>query len=342
MNPNVFYFHLQKVICEIMRVSLLTEIAPENKLLSRIASEARNAKTAFIAVSFIQREGLKYFFESIKGMLNKGKQVTIYTSGYLRITEPNALEDLLKLTKSYNSLKVYFNPDDRFHSKFFLFEKPNKTYSLFLGSSNISLGGLAEIGELNVHISGKISDQIYRDLKIAIDNLRKNRRFKKIDRDVISQYKTQFRKQRKRERRGTGARPVYHKPSLPPLPTLPVYVVVDEFTSEEMRKIKEKHPRWKDYVDYMSSLNGLKKGDPFLLIRNIRGRPKMFNVAQFIEYDRIEGIGKIAHIEPYFKRDRPLKNLAKKLRLSEKKLLERKKLDNIEIAILRRNFKIDI
>ena len=104
-----------------MKVSLLTQIAPEKKLLERLTPAAKNAQNAFVAVSFIQRKGFMHLFKSIKGILERAGEVTVYTSGYLRITEPAALEDLLRMADHYPFLTVYFKPDDRFHSKFLLF-----------------------------------------------------------------------------------------------------------------------------------------------------------------------------------------------------------------------------
>src|SRR5262245_36772264 len=137
-----------------MNVALLTQIAPENRLLNRLGPEADVARSAFVAVSFVQRAGMRHLFANIKGVLNAGKAVTVYTSSYLQITDPEALADLSRLTEDYDSLRVFFNPANRFLSKFYLFARPGRAYSLFLGSSNVSVGGFTDNGELNVHIRG--------------------------------------------------------------------------------------------------------------------------------------------------------------------------------------------
>src|SRR5262245_66686138 len=121
-----------------MKASLLTQIAPENRLLNRIGPEAKTARAAFLAVSFIQRAGMKHLFKSLKGLLDRSRPVAVYTSGYLGITDPDALEDLLRLSTRYEPLQVFFNPVDRFDSKSFHFETPADGYSPCLASSNIS------------------------------------------------------------------------------------------------------------------------------------------------------------------------------------------------------------
>ncbi|MCS4542090.1 MAG: hypothetical protein HY929_07225, partial [Euryarchaeota archaeon] len=73
-------------------------------------------------------------------------------------------------------------------------------------------------------------------------------------------------------------------------------------------------------------------------ITNIRGKKKTFIVSKFIEYDRIRGVGKIAHVKDG--KEPSLTRLAKKLGIKEKELLRKgRKLDLYDIAILKRDFK---
>jgi HKD family nuclease len=314
-------------------ISILTQIAPEKRLLERLKPAAEKAEKAFIAVSFIQKTGFKHLFASIKGILEKTGNVTIYTSGYLRVTEPQALEDLLRLTRNYPSLNVFFNPYDRFHSKFLLFEKPKRTYTLFLGSSNISVGGLLELGELNAEISGKTSDEVYKDVQIVIGNLKKEKSFEKINKDLIDEYKEEYKKRKRNGKRGGKVRIV----PIRPLGTMPVCLIERWFNKKEKKKILLIHPKWEYFITMVPDLKQLNRGDHYLEVTNINGK-KTFNVGQFIEYDRnIPGVGKVAHVK--YGKILPLKKLAMKLGISENKLLQKKKLDIYDIAILHKHFK---
>lgn len=179
-----------------MKVKILTQIAEENKLLFQLNKEVKKAKKAIIAVSFMQRAGLNLFFDHIREILNRNKKVEIFTSGYMGITDPKALKSLLQLSKIYGDLlKVYFKPTHKFHAKYFFFERPDKSYCVFLGSSNISETGLSEIGELNVKIIGKHNDSIHKDLKIVIDNLKKDREFKLLNQEQIEIYQRNYKKE---------------------------------------------------------------------------------------------------------------------------------------------------
>lgn len=317
-----------------MRISILTQIAPEKRLLERLDHAAENADKAFIAVSFIQKTGFKLLFKSIRGILEKAGNVTLYTSGYLRITEPKALEDLLRLTRNYPSLNVFFNPDDRFHSKFLLFERPKTTYTLFLGSSNISVGGLSELGELNAEISGKISDQVYKDVQIVIDNLKKEKSFEKISEDLIDEYKEEY-KRRGRTGKRTGKVRTKRLNIRPP-ETMPVCLFERWYDGKEEEKILTIHPKWECFVGMVPGLKKLNRRDHYLGVTIINGK-KTFDVGRFIEHDRIPRIGPVAHVE--YGEELPLKKLTTKLGITEKELLKAKKLDIYDIAILHKHFK---
>jgi HKD family nuclease len=315
-----------------MKVSLLTQIAPENRLLTRLGPQAKDAESAIVAVSFIQRSGMKHLFQRLRPLLDRDRPVTIFTSGYLGITDPLALEDLLRLTKLYKSLKAFFNLEERFHSKFLLFDKPRSSYALFLGSSNISVEGLAATGELNVHVRGQKSDSIYRDMQIVIGSLRQSHRFEELAQDLIAEYRRHYPKRSTKQ--GLPARRVR---LILPSDKMPVYLIWQRFTVAEERKIKKKHPRWDNYVSYDRLLKKLKLGDHFICIRKLRGERPTFTMCKYLEHDRIGGVGTVAHIKDGAILS--LKKLSDRLRITEKELLRTKHLDVYGIAITRRDFK---
>jgi HKD family nuclease len=315
-----------------MKVSLLTQIAPENRLLNRIGPEAKMAQAAFLAVSFVQRSGMKHLFKSLQPLLDKSRPVAIYTSGYLGITDPDALEDLLRLSGRYQSLHVFFNPEDRFHSKFFFFEEGGDGYSLFLGSSNISVGGFADTGELNVCIRSKSADSVHRDIQIVMENLKRNRRFRSLRPELIRAY----RKARgsKKVRRGTTRQK--RTQITPRLEEMPVYVVYNHFNDKESERIEGKHPKWDNYVSYSAKLKRLNKGDHFLCITKVGGEKATFTASRYVEHDRIAGVGTVACVEDGD--SLALSRLVKHLKIRQKELVRMRGLDVYGIAILRRDF----
>jgi HKD family nuclease len=315
-----------------MNVSLLTQIAPENQLLNRLGPEADAAERAFVAVSFVQRAGMRHLFGSLKGMLDAGKPVAVYTSGYLGITDPAALADLLRLAGNYDSLRVFFNPADRFHSKFFFFAPPKNAYTLFLGSSNVSVGGFTDTGELNVHIRGKSGDRVHRDIRIVMANLEKNAGFRPLTEEAVAAYRATRGstpvKTTAPKRRSPGAVVCAEQ--------MPVQIITASFTNAECERVAERHPRWAEYVSYDAPLRRLKSGDHFLCITKRRGERVVFTVCRYAEHDRVPGVGTVARVTDGD--ELPLSRLAKNLRLSEKELVKVRRLDVCGIAILRRDF----
>lgn len=314
-----------------MKVSLLTQIAPENRLLNRLGPEARTAHSVVVAVSFIQRTGMKHLFKSLKVLLDRSRPVTVYTSGYLGITDPEALEDLLRLCDNYESLQALFNPEDRFHSKFFFFEKPGDTYSLFLGSSNVSVGGFADTGELNIHIRGQTTDAVCRDIKIVIANLEKNRSFEPLTEDSILNYRKRYGQKKPRSSPGRKKLPF----SLP-LEQMRVVLLKSWFRTRDCKQIEQKHPEWHSYISYLSPLKRLNQGDYFLCITKWPGKKAVFTTSRYVEHDWISGVGMVACVEDG--EQLPLARLAEHLKIGEKELMRMKVLDVYGIAILHRDF----
>lgn len=323
-----------------MKVILLTEIAEENMLLNRLKIEATEADKAVIAVSFINSAGLTHLVSKLKPLLEAGHSVAIFTSGYLRITEPKALQRLLKLTSTFDSLKVFFNPNDRFHAKFLLFEKPNRAYTLFLGSSNITLQGLGAAGELNVQISGKSSDEVFKSVKIVIANLASDTSFKELDGNLIDEYEQNYELARKRNKATEKRHHKKNHPSifhLPPPQTMRIYTVHSFFNRSEKNAIESDHPKWGFYLNYLAPLTSLKKNDLFLLISKIRGGKKTVSVAKYFEFDKVESVGRIAHVTKG--NEVSLERLKKRLGTRGNMLEHNGKLDIVDELIIRRDFR---
>jgi HKD family nuclease len=290
------------------------------------------AQAAVVGVAFVQRKGLKYLFGALKKLLDAEHPVELFTSGYLGITEVGALEDLLRLGREYPSLGVRFNMGDRFHAKFIYVSRPSQTYCLFVGSSNISVAGLAGLGEVNVQIRGSSTDSVGRSITVVVDNLRRDRTFRPLSAELIDEYRESLpgrrKRMRRKRRRAEGGQ-------LPALQSLPVYVAHSQFTKAELKKIERVHPRWKWFVDWIGVLRALDRGQHFLEVDAV-GRKRTFSVPKYLEHDRVPGVGMIAHVrEGKFL---PLAKLAARLGMSQGKLLDATRLDVYGIAILKRAF----
>jgi len=132
----------------------------DRQLVDALRDAIHRANCIEIAVSFIQSSGLSLIFRDLEAALQGGhcQNLTILTSDYLCITDPDALRRMLLLADLGADLFVYQVPaQGSFHLKTYLFleSDDNTWYSAdaFIGSSNLSRTALTSGLEWNYHLS---------------------------------------------------------------------------------------------------------------------------------------------------------------------------------------------
>lgn len=309
-----------------LEVHILTQVAPENRLLHQVPAEARLARSAFIAIAFVRERALRTLLSGLHKMLERGYDVSFYTTGYMRQTERKALQTLVEFHMRFPKLRVFFNRSTRFHAKFLYFGKPYG-YSLFVGSSNISTGGLLEEGELNIVVRGKLDDNVDKEIDVVMDNIKRDRNFGEMQtQEDIGDYREKKAPKGKRDGgqgdgTGSGRR-------LPLVNGLRVVIYDAKYTQEQEDKVRDKHPHWRTYGSYGQWFHGLKNGDPFLVADVAKRTDKYVTVAKYLEHDRVNGVGEIAR----YKEGKflGLNKATRTLSLTEKALL---KLDGKDLSL---------
>lgn len=104
-----------------------------------------------LAVSFIMQSGLNLLENALLEALAKGCKIRILTTGYLDVTEPDALRRLLKLAPALQ-LKMYDARGRSFHPKTWLFKLANGRELAVVGSSNLSRSALLTGVEWNYKV----------------------------------------------------------------------------------------------------------------------------------------------------------------------------------------------
>lgn len=104
-----------------------------------------------LAVSFIMQSGLNLLENALLEALAKGCKIRILTTGYLDVTEPDALRRLLKLVPALQ-LKMYDARGRSFHPKTWLFKLANGRELALVGSSNLSRSALLTGVEWNYKV----------------------------------------------------------------------------------------------------------------------------------------------------------------------------------------------
>jgi HKD family nuclease len=319
-------------------------VKPRDRLLHNISKQSKGANYAFIAVAFVKRKPLESLFGRLRRSLNNGAKIDFFTSGFLDITAPEALQYLYSQKKK--GVRPYFQLFGRFHAKFLYFQKPH-TYSLFVGSSNISDSGLLEEGELNMEVSGSRNrqDQVYRDLQVVMKKIRADEDFQPVTNAVIKKYAKRFRSSAtRRTERMNKAEPSKRHPRVPGInrsETWPIAEWREYWSKSEERKINRKHPEWRRYdkIEYSGALSRLiKKGEGYFLGVRPFKTTAHFSPVKYVDHDWIDK--EVGHVVfGIWGKSSNLNEFASKLGEDWKMIVGRGYFSNREIRLLLKRYK---
>ena len=132
----------------------------ENYLLHELRSALKTATDIEIAVSFIRSSGLNLLFQDIEDAMHSEERnvtLSLLTSDYMNITEPQALKQLMLLKERGADIRIFASKQaTSFHLKSYIFVRNSdegmKSASAFIGSSNISKTALTDGIEWNYRI----------------------------------------------------------------------------------------------------------------------------------------------------------------------------------------------
>lgn len=100
-----------------------------------------------ICVSFLRFSGLSLLLKELDAFLERKGKLQLLTSTYLNVTQPEALESLMKLAKIELRLQ---DGVTGFHTKFYFFNTQKHSAYCWIGSSNLTKGGIATNIEWNL------------------------------------------------------------------------------------------------------------------------------------------------------------------------------------------------
>ena len=132
-----------------------SNIPGELRMLDVLRDRFRDSQEIAISVSFLRYSGLGLIVDDLKSFVERGGRVRILTSTYLGITQPEALQQLFKITgvdcrvhvAGFSNLSPT-KGNTGFHTKLFIFKNGHK--ECWVGSSNMTKGGLASNIEANL------------------------------------------------------------------------------------------------------------------------------------------------------------------------------------------------
>jgi len=161
------------------------------KVLSSIEEELSNCESFMISVAFITMGGITPLLQTLKELEKKGVSGKILTTDYLMFSEPKALDKLASLKnielKMYRSNKA----QQGFHTKGYLFQR-NGSYSIIVGSSNMTLSALTCNKEWNTKLVSTEQGEYAENVLLEFDDLW-NSDFTVAYDDFINQYREEYR-----------------------------------------------------------------------------------------------------------------------------------------------------
>lgn len=112
-------------------------------LIDALRREFEACSVARIAVAFVMNSGVDLIEGPALAALLRGAEVRMLTTDYLGVTEPQALERLMRWHGRVET-RVFSHPRRSFHPKAYIFERTDGSGRAFIGSANMSRMGLME------------------------------------------------------------------------------------------------------------------------------------------------------------------------------------------------------
>ncbi|HHJ18884.1 MAG TPA: DUF3427 domain-containing protein [Gammaproteobacteria bacterium] len=145
----------------------LTTGGDYNHFLPHILAEIHKASEIELAVAFIKSSGLELIFQALTDAVTiRHAKLTILTSDYLDVTDPQALRKLMLLAERGADIRIFQSGRSKsFHLKAYIFMRNQNSEilggSAFIGSSNLSKTALTDGIEWNykINISDAVSEQ---------------------------------------------------------------------------------------------------------------------------------------------------------------------------------------
>lgn len=116
------------------------------KLGPELKKALKEAEEVWVAVAMVSEKGLDFLTKA-------AKDVTVnIIVGIDLPTPPKVLESLFKLEKTSDRWKVWLKDKGFFHPKVYVVRFPKRKYAAFVGSGNLTGGGLQEHHEIGVRL----------------------------------------------------------------------------------------------------------------------------------------------------------------------------------------------
>jgi len=166
-------------------------IAEEETFERRIKQRISSCKESILATAFFTWGAFEALRDVLLESLQSGATFFFLIGRYDFITEPRAVEALIRLSKQYPAtMRVFFDSEFTFHFKLATFRVGVKKI-IIIGSSNLTPKGLGSVGEDNLEIVG--NQTAYSNAKALLED---RIRTADLAEDVIDDYRRRYNRAR--------------------------------------------------------------------------------------------------------------------------------------------------
>lgn len=170
------------------RIKLIT-----SRLIDHLFTEIDRASSIYILTSFAMKSGVVVIRDALKRAAGRGAEIKICTGDYLFVTQPEALEELIKLHDDIE-VRLWRSNGTSFHPKAYIFQY-NENGTLIVGSSNLSRSAMTSGIEWNLSMAKESGPEAY-DLAIKtyIEDIFYHEQTVKVNAETIKIYREHYEK----------------------------------------------------------------------------------------------------------------------------------------------------
>lgn len=169
------------------KIELITNDETYHKnFFKALKFELLTADEVYFMVSFIKHSGIQLLIRTFEELEKREVPVYILTSTYLNVTDPLALEILLRFKNI--KLKIYETDNESFHTKAYLFQRASDLHTAIIGSSNLSQTALKRGYEWNVKLPDQVHLPIYQQAKTIFFEKWNSEQAVNVSRDYVKSY----------------------------------------------------------------------------------------------------------------------------------------------------------
>ena len=137
----------------------------QQPLYEILNEELKYADEFRAASAFLNSDGLSHIMPGLRRILEDEGSVYLIHGADFRITDPQAVSDLVDLKMRYGNMSYYVHCDwwltsrHAFHPKLYMTTSDYRNYCAVVGSSNLTNGGMYKNIEVNTIIRGSRSEE---------------------------------------------------------------------------------------------------------------------------------------------------------------------------------------